>query len=156
MSIKRYGVVAIVPHPDDWKRYPGTDSTPEERIAAAMSCRFLVIRRSSTVLAPDTLCFAGGGIEAGESSEVAIRREYREELDLNIRVVREIWQMVTPWDVHLRWFLAELLPGSEIHPAPAEVSEVMWMSIQELQQRKDFLVSNLPFFEKIASGEILL
>lgn len=156
MSIKRYGVVAIVPHPDDWRQYLHGNVSREERIAAALSCRFLVIRRSSSVLAPDTLCFAGGGIEPGELPEDAIRREYREELDLKIRVVREIWQMITPWDVHLRWFLAELVPGCEIHPCLAEVSEVMWMTIDELRRRNDFLVSNLPFFEKIASGEILL
>ena len=50
--------------------------------------RFLVIRRSANVVAPGAFCFPGGGIEAGETEERALVREFREELGATIVPVR--------------------------------------------------------------------
>ena len=52
---------------------------------------FLVIRRSRFVRAPNLLCFAGGTIEEGESSELVVVRELEEELSLQARAIEHIW-----------------------------------------------------------------
>jgi len=105
----------------------------------------LVIRRSATVLAPRTLCFPGGGIESGESPEKALIREFREELGETVIPKQEIWQNVTPWNVHLRWWTAALPEPHKLHPNPLEVENFYWMTLDELRGHPDLLANNLLF-----------
>ncbi|MBN1589465.1 MAG: NUDIX domain-containing protein, partial [Pirellulales bacterium] len=71
--------------------------------------RFLLIRRSAHVIAPRRFCFPGGGIHPGESEADALVREFQEELSVRVRPLRRIWRSVTPWQVRLSWWLAELI-----------------------------------------------
>ncbi|MDR1959120.1 MAG: NUDIX domain-containing protein [Planctomycetaceae bacterium] len=127
----RFGVIAVVEHDE----------------------KLLVIRRSETVIAPRKLCFPGGGIEPGETPEEALVREFREELGCMILPKREIWQNVTPWNVHLRWWTASLSEVSEpLLPNPREVEAYDWMTLEELMNHPDLLVSNLPFLHFYAAA----
>ena len=116
--------------------------------------RLLVIRRSATVIAPRTFCFPGGGIEGDESEEEALVRELREELSVAVRPVRRIWRCVTPWRVHLSWWLSHLEPDARIVPDPAEVESVHWYTPEEMARLPDLLESNRQFLRILASGEI--
>jgi 8-oxo-dGTP diphosphatase len=78
--------------------------------------RFLVIRRSAQVIAPGAFCFPGGGIEADESEERALVREFQEELGAAIRPLRRVWKSITRWQVELAWWLGELDPRVELLP----------------------------------------
>ena len=89
--------------------------------------RFLVIRRSQFVRAPNLLCFAGGTIEAGES-----------------------------WGTLLEWVLVERQVDSTPVADPREVSEWMWLLPDELLSHPDLLPSVPDFFIAWARGDVKL
>lgn len=116
--------------------------------------RLLVVRRSEWVEAPRTFCFPGGAIEGQETEQEALVRELREELGAAVLPVRRLWQSLTPWQVHLAWWLAELQPGALLKPDPAEVESVRWCTPQEMASLPELLSSNRHFLEALARGEI--
>jgi 8-oxo-dGTP pyrophosphatase MutT (NUDIX family) len=118
--------------------------------------RMLVIRRARGVVAPGAYCFPGGGIEDGESEEEALRREFREEIDVGVRPTRRIWQSRTPWKVDLSWWLAELEPGAVPVPNPDEVESIHWLTPDEMARLPELLPSNREFLDLVARGEIRL
>ena len=111
--------------------------------------RYLVIKRSETVIAPGKICFPGGGIEPGETLRDAVVRECREELGVMVVPGEEIDVSVTPWNVRLHWFTASLSGNENFVPDPKEVAEVRWMTLQEMLDDPDLLESNVWFLKKL-------
>jgi 8-oxo-dGTP pyrophosphatase MutT (NUDIX family) len=118
--------------------------------------RFLVIRRSALVRAPNMLCFAGGTIERGESPQQAIIRELQEELAFEGVAKDHIWQSRTSWGTLLEWVLVERDPQSHPIANPREVAEWMWLSPEELLRHPSLLPSVPAFFVAWASGHLQL
>ncbi len=116
--------------------------------------RLLVIRRSQHVVAPGAICFPGGGIEVGESEFEALVREIAEELGAAGVPVRSLWRSVTPWNVDLSWWLAEVEADAPLAPNPAEVESIHWLTPQELLEHPELLSSNREFLESVLRGEI--
>jgi 8-oxo-dGTP diphosphatase len=113
---------------------------------------FLVIRRSQLVRAPGLICFPGGGIEAGEDFETAIRREFLEELQLPVQVHRHIWTTVTRWGTRLEWLICSRDVSLDPQPNPDEVAEVLWMQLDHIAQRGDLLGSMPDFIAAVREG----
>lgn len=118
--------------------------------------RFLVIRRSRFVRAPNLLCFAGGTIERGETPLMAIVRELQEELSLQAEAREHIWQSRTSWGTLLEWVLVDRHPQSDPVANPAEVAEWMWLRPDELLRHPDLLPSVPAFFGAWADGKLML
>ena len=106
------------------------DSSPRRGVVAVVlrGDRFLVIRRSRHVRAPGMHCFPGGTIEPGESEAEALCRELQEELALPASPLRQIWTSVTPWNVELAWWLAEIDAAALAVPNPLEVESFHWLT----------------------------
>ncbi len=80
--------------------------------------------------------FPGGKLQAGESPEQALAREFREELELNIRVLDKITVIKHSYTrfrvtLHVYWCLLAP-PGQE--PVLHAASDFRWASAQELDQ----------------------
>jgi len=118
--------------------------------------RFLVIRRAPHISAGGKICFPGGGIEPGEAEDAALVRELWEELRARVRPIRRLWESVTPWNVHLAWWLAVRVDAGPLDPQAEEVSEVHWLDSTELSAQIDLLASNREFLAAVARGEIML
>jgi 8-oxo-dGTP pyrophosphatase MutT (NUDIX family) len=118
--------------------------------------RLLVIRRSHLVVAPGAYCFPGGGIEGMESEAEALLREIQEELGVAIVPRRRIWSSVTPWNVHLVWWRADLVEPCQLCPNPAEVESVLWCTPEEMAALPGLLESNRSFLQALAAGELTL
>ena len=116
--------------------------------------RFLVIRRSRHVVAPGAYCFPGGGIEANESEEQAMVREFREELGALVVPVRRVWRSTTRWHVALAWWLGELSAAVALVPNPEEVASVHWLTAGEMLELAELLESNREFLRAVGEGEI--
>jgi 8-oxo-dGTP diphosphatase len=133
--------------------------TPGRRGAVAIIVeegRMLVIRRSRHVVAPLVYCFPGGGIEEGETEEAAVVREVHEEIGLQIRPVRRLWQCVTAWKVQLAWWLADTVGSTVAVANPREVESIHWFTPQEMAGQTDLLDSNREFLELVERGEVRL
>lgn len=118
--------------------------------------RLLVIRRSQYVRAPGTHCFPGGHIEPDESEPDAVRRELREELSVVGEPLRLLWRSVTPWNVELAWWLAEVSEDAPLVANPLEVEAFHWLTAEEIRRLPNLLASNLEFIDAWQNGLIEL
>ena len=117
-------------------------------VAVAMrGSQFLVIRRSAFVRAAGMLCFPGGGIEPGETEPEGICREMREELNVEITPVSQIWSSTTDWNIALSWWQVRLAESETPIPNPSEVSSFAWMTADEIRLQSQVLSSNLQFLD---------
>lgn len=118
--------------------------------------RCLMIRRAEGIAAPGAYCFPGGGIEAGETEIQAVRRELREELNVEVEPLRRVWESVTPWGVHLAWWTARMAESAKPIPSPAEVAEVLWRDWTEMRSLPGLLASNLAFLDALERGDVVV
>lgn len=118
--------------------------------------RFLLIRRSKIVAAPGFVCFAGGGIEEGETEEEALIREMQEELSIDIQPHARVWESVTRWGTQLGWWLIHADDSIAPIPNPDEVEEIFWLTHQEITIRTDLLGSMPDFLAAWKRGDIAL
>jgi len=101
-------------------------------------------------------CFPGGGIEAEETEQVALRRELIEELDLEIQPVRRLWKSVSSRKVSLAWWLADMDESDSVSPNPEEVQSVHWYTVDQMRRLNALLDSNREFLDALVAGRFTL
>ena len=118
------------------------------------SGRFLVIRRSKSVIAPLLLALPGGGIEPGETKPQALIREFTEELGVACEPIEEVLESITPWGVYLSWWTARYSDDqiARLSPSKREVAEIVWLSLSEIKASPDKLASMNLFVDWLESG----
>jgi 8-oxo-dGTP diphosphatase len=79
--------------------------------------------------------FPGGKLESGESAEVALLRELKEELHLRAEIVSSMepvpWQGEGP-DITLLPFVCH--PAQNFAPVPVDHAEIRWIRPEEASQ----------------------
>lgn len=106
---------------------------------------YLCCKRGDWKSAPNKWEFPGGKPESGESLEAALVREIREELGVDVRVVRQFDRSQTG-DIDLVCFVAELT--AEAPTSSTDHSEIRWVRESELS-KLDWAEPDLPALKRI-------
>jgi mutator protein MutT len=96
--------------------------------------KILITQRPDHVHLAGVWEFPGGKVEAGESFEVALMREIREELGIKIRVNDEFFTVLHHYpdkSVRLHFFNCMIIEGE---PAPLDVADLRWVIPTDLSQ----------------------
>lgn len=115
--------------------YGGFMSERIVRVVAAViesQGRYLITQRRATAVLPNLWEFPGGKVEAGERDEDALRREIRERLDADVRVLQMISFVRHPYErytVDLHLYQCEL--HSEVRALA--VQDYRWIGSDEFE-----------------------
>ncbi len=118
--------------------------------------KFLVIRRSQHVRSPGKFCFPGGSIEAGETEEAAVVREFAEELNAPATIVARLWSSLTITNVKLAWWQVAFPENQTLTPNPLEVESIHWLTREEALALPELLASNRDFYDAWQRGDFIL
>ncbi len=93
----------------------------------------------------------GGKIEYGESPIEALKRELKEELDLDVKVEKSvgIWYFFSQNNMHqviCHTFLCHTISGeikidTSKNPADENFTELRWLTIPEILESKDIVIT---------------
>lgn len=133
---------------------PSTDSEhaslPEGVVAVIrQGQQVLVIQRGADVPGAGVWAPLSGKIEPGESQEVAVVREVREEVGLDVRPLRKVWECVSDTKTHLlHWWLVEWVGGA-LALDPREVSDARWVTVVEYVSLGQTFEKDQQFFREV-------
>lgn len=111
--------------------------------------KFLILREE--LHKGDIWDLPGGKIEYGESPQQALRREVKEELDLNIDIKKSVgvWYFFSQNSKHqviCHTFLCEPIGEVKIdtskNPANEHFTELKWLTIQELLSSQEIVLTD--------------
>jgi 8-oxo-dGTP diphosphatase len=117
---------------------PLSHSSPHIRVVAAVieqDGRYLITQRRPTAILPGLWEFPSGRVEAGETDQLALRRELRERVGVEVEVGPERARRTHHYDgyaVDLVLYRASLSSGQQ--PRPLRVADFRWVAPQELEQ----------------------
>ena len=115
--------------------------------------RFLVQQRLPGKARPNLWEFPGGKIEPGETPEQALVRECDEELGVEIKVGRKLWETSHAYEdltVELQLFAAAVTQGV---PKALSAQAVRFCTFEEMQSLP-FCEADLPLLRVLRLGEI--
>jgi len=99
--------------------------------------------------------FPGGKIESGETPEECLRRELKEEFDIDTRVGAFLGASLYPYDHQTIELLAFRVVWEDGILRVREHARVKWVRIGQLAGF-DFAPADIPFVEKLLNEEIAL
>ena len=102
----------------------------------------LAIRRAAGIAKGGCWCFPGGHLEYGETSRMAVVRELREELGIDVGPVCRLGSVRVLDSRHVLAVWEIIQVGGGIRPAESEIAEVRWMTADGLREIQPSLPSN--------------
>ena len=66
-----------------------------------------------------------------------------------------VWRNITEWGTALAWWTVRFVGDEgDLVPHPVEVSEILWLSAEEMLEHPDLLQGNRPFLEAVIEGRL--
>ncbi|WP_423190411.1 (deoxy)nucleoside triphosphate pyrophosphohydrolase [Alkalibacterium sp. f15] len=116
--------------------------------------KLLCAQRSQSMTLSELWEFPGGKIEAGETHQEALKREIKEELELDIQVSDQLFEKACyTYDfgrVHLATYLCTLIEGT---PSLYEHQAIKWLKSKELMSLK-WAPADIPIVEKLMKEQV--
>ncbi|UCD88495.1 MAG: (deoxy)nucleoside triphosphate pyrophosphohydrolase [Desulfobacterales bacterium] len=128
------------------------------RVTAAIMVNdgmMLIAKRKPTARLPNLWELPGGKVEPNETPEECLKRELREEFDIDVTVGENLGSNIHTYDfgtIELMAFRANWDDGNLIL---RDHEEIRWAFTHELDQF-DFAPADQPFVDKLLRGEIEL
>jgi 8-oxo-dGTP diphosphatase len=116
----------------------GRNISPSIRVVAAVIAnegKYLITQRRGSAVLPGLWEFPGGRVEPGETDEIALKREVRERLGVDVVVKERMARRHHEYEgysVELSLYEATLQPGSEL--SPVRVADFKWVASHEFDQ----------------------
>lgn len=113
--------------------------------------KILICQRSTTMDLPLKWEFPGGKVEPGEDDALTIVREIKEELHLDIEVVKRLQPVEHDYPafrIRLVPFMAHVIGGSL---QLEEHADAKWVTVAELDQY-DWAPADVPIVEEVKGG----
>ncbi len=111
--------------------------------------RLLVIRRAAGVPFGGYWAPLSGKVEPGESQAHAVVREVREEVGLEVRALRKVWECpAEAGEYLLHWWLVQET-GGELTLEPREVAEARWLTPDEIHALSPVFAADLEFVDRV-------
>ena len=114
---------------------------------AARGDELLMIRRAAGVPKGGTWCFPGGHVEPNENPRSAIRREFREELGLEIEPTSRVGAVHVLDSRHVLAIWRVQVVGGALCPDAREIAAVRWLSPAQIRLIEPGLPSNEPVLQ---------
>ena len=112
---------------------------------------FLLIRRAKKGQAEDYWCPITGAVEQGETQADAVVREAQEEMGLDVRPVKKVWQCYTQDKQYMiHWWCAELV-SERIRVNPSEVKQYRWLHYRDMHTLEKMFKEDLHFFKLMSA-----
>ncbi|HEY7558061.1 MAG TPA: (deoxy)nucleoside triphosphate pyrophosphohydrolase [Candidatus Binatia bacterium] len=115
--------------------------------------RLLACRRRADGAFPLKWEFPGGKIESGEEPSMALKRELREELEIDVDEIEEVFTHTHAYagfsTVKLKFFRVPVYRGEIINRV---FEQLRWVGVEELR-RLDFLEGDRAIIEWLLSGQ---
>jgi 8-oxo-dGTP diphosphatase len=114
---------------------------------AARGEKLLLIQRAPGIDKGGAWCFPGGHVEHGETPRVAVRREFREELGLEIQPVSRVGAVRVLDSLHVLAIWRVDVTGGVLRPDSREIADVRWLCPSEIRALEVGLPSNEPVLQ---------
>jgi 8-oxo-dGTP diphosphatase len=117
--------------------------------------KILIAKRRPAARLPNKWEFPGGKIEQGETPEQCLKRELKEELEIEVTVGNYIEESIYRYDFGTVRLLFYRVYWNGKSIVSKDHQEVRWVSLDDLREM-DFAAADVSFVDKLRRGEIEL
>ena len=112
--------------------------------------KFMICQRPKDKARPLLWEFAGGKVDKGETKEEALKRELKEELDIEVKVMDVFTSVVHKYDditINLTAFNTQIIKGV---PKKIEHNDIRWIKADEIKDY-DFCPADKNILKEISN-----
>jgi len=117
--------------------------------------RLLIAKRKETGKLPNVWEFPGGKVESGEAPKDCLKREMEEEFNIGVTIGEYLGESIYHYDHGSIKLLAYITTWVAGEFTLKDHQAIEWVNIDDLSNY-NFAPADIPFVEKLMSGEIML